>query len=409
MRLSRFGHLLTLQGTHAAGDAITAIALAGTLFFGVPIGEARDKVGLYLLITMAPFAVLSPLVAPLLDRRAGALRVALFVSAAGRGLLAAFMATRTQDLTLYPLAFGMLVLSRAHGVARSALTPSYVPLDRSLVWANGRMYVVGVLAGALGALPALGTQNWLGPEATLRLALLAFVAATAAALRLPRGAEAARRGTYQRGAHRILDPRLVAGGLATAGSRAVVGFSTFLIAFVLKDMGEGGFELGLTVVGAGLGWFVAALIAPLGRRLLREFPLLIASLAATGVAALILAPSFDVPRAVLLAFLIGGAASTARLCFDSLIQRDAAEDIRGRVFARYETIFQLAWVVGAAVATFVPFEAAFGLRTLAAISFGSIIFALRGLVAARSRRDLEEADLEEAEPEGQPGGRSGGE
>jgi hypothetical protein len=37
-----------------------AVALAGTLFFSVPIGEARSRVALYLLLTMLPFALLVP-------------------------------------------------------------------------------------------------------------------------------------------------------------------------------------------------------------------------------------------------------------------------------------------------------------------------------------------------------------
>ena len=68
-----FRRLVSVQALHAAGDAMVAVALANTLFFSVRPGEARDKVGLYLLITMTPFAVLSPLVGPALDRRRGTL------------------------------------------------------------------------------------------------------------------------------------------------------------------------------------------------------------------------------------------------------------------------------------------------------------------------------------------------
>jgi hypothetical protein len=62
-----------------------SVALANTLFFAVPLGEARDKVALYLVMTMAPFALLSPLVGPILDRTRGAYRLAII----GAGLAAA--------------------------------------------------------------------------------------------------------------------------------------------------------------------------------------------------------------------------------------------------------------------------------------------------------------------------------
>src|SRR5688572_1162431 len=42
--------LLTVHALHAAGDALIAVSLAGTLFFSVPIGEARSRVALYLVL-----------------------------------------------------------------------------------------------------------------------------------------------------------------------------------------------------------------------------------------------------------------------------------------------------------------------------------------------------------------------
>ena len=42
-------------------------------------------------------------------------------------------------------------------------------------------------------------------------------------------------------------------------------------------------------------------------------------------------------------------AATGRLAFDSLLQRDGPDAARGRAFARFETRFQVAWVIGALV------------------------------------------------------------
>ena len=42
-------------------------------------------------------------------------------------------------------------------------------------------------------------------------------------------------------------------------------------------------------------------------------------------------------------------AATARISFDSLLQRDGPEHLRGRAFARFETRFQLVWVAGALI------------------------------------------------------------
>ncbi len=52
--------LFDLHAVSCAGDTLIAIGLAGTIFFNVPLGEARSKVALYLLVTMVPFAMLAP-------------------------------------------------------------------------------------------------------------------------------------------------------------------------------------------------------------------------------------------------------------------------------------------------------------------------------------------------------------
>src|SRR5215211_7317776 len=115
--------LAWVHATSTFGDALVAVALAGTLFFAVPVAAARPRVALYLLLTVAPFAVVAPLLGRLLDGRRGAGRLALAAAMALRAALAALAASRTESLLLYPLAFGLLVCSRAHGISRTAMVP----------------------------------------------------------------------------------------------------------------------------------------------------------------------------------------------------------------------------------------------------------------------------------------------
>ena len=56
------------HGVAAVGDAFVAISLAGSLFFSVSPDASRQQVLIYLLATMAPLAVLAPLVGPAVDR-----------------------------------------------------------------------------------------------------------------------------------------------------------------------------------------------------------------------------------------------------------------------------------------------------------------------------------------------------
>jgi Major Facilitator Superfamily len=366
-----------VQAAHSAGDATVAIALAGTLFFSIPIGEARDKVGLYLLLTMTPFALVSPVIGPLLDRWRGSYRLAILAAAAGRTLVALYLATRTDRLAVYPLAFTMVVLSRVHGVGRCALIPEVLPENKSLVSANGLMSIWSVLGGAIVAGPAIGLHEWLGPQGTLRFAAVIFGLCAWSAARLPR-VEGSRRRRFVKGAHKLLSPRLLSAGFGAAASRACVGFLMFLLAFVLRRRGEGAAGLAVVIGAAGIGAFLGAVVAPLLRVALRESLLLLASLAAIAIAAFVFAAGLDVLTASVVAAVTGLGAASARLAFDSLIQRDAPEEVRGRTFARYETLFQVCWVGGAGLATAVPFSSATGLRALGLIAVGGIALTLWG-------------------------------
>ncbi|MDQ4033005.1 MAG: MFS transporter, partial [Actinomycetota bacterium] len=112
-----------------AADAAIAVALANTLFFAAATAESRGNVALYLLITVAPFAVVAPVIGPLLDRVQRGRRVAMAVSFGGRSLLLVVMAVHLDDWLLYPAALGFMVLSKSFNVLKAAVTPRVLPPD----------------------------------------------------------------------------------------------------------------------------------------------------------------------------------------------------------------------------------------------------------------------------------------
>ena len=384
-----FRRLMAVQALHAAGDAMVAVALANTLFFNVPIGEARDKVGLYLLLTMTPFAVLSPLVGPALDRRRGAYRLGILVSAAGRAALALLLATRTERLALYPLAFGLLVLSRAYGVSRSAIVPNAIGEEKPLIWANAWLAVISVVGAAVGAGVGAGLQHFISIKAALWMATVVFLVLIPPAFALPRP-EGDKAHKHVPGDYRaLLSSRLIGGGVAMGASRASVGFLTFLLAFLLRASGDGTKGFATAVAAAGIGGFAGSAVAPALRKTLQEPLLLLLSLVVMGVTAIWAAQAFSLTAAAVVAGVIGFGSTAGRLAFDSLVQRDAPEEIRGRTFARYETIFQLCWVAGAGAATLIPFQSRGGMRVLAVICLGGFALSVYGLAQrGRLRTDL---------------------
>ena len=64
----RADHLIWNQVLSYGTDAMITVALAGTVFFGASPHAQRGNVLLYLLITMAPFALIAPVIGPALDR-----------------------------------------------------------------------------------------------------------------------------------------------------------------------------------------------------------------------------------------------------------------------------------------------------------------------------------------------------
>ena len=185
--------IIELTAAGAAADAFVAVALAGTLFFSTSVDQARGRIALTLLITMAPFAVLAPFIGPMLDRVRDGRRYIMVGTLLARGLLCWGMAGAVQHsdtVTLLPAAFGVLVLQKAYGVTRSAVTPRVLPASITLVSANARISLAALVAstlgvGAAGAVSLLAGGGTAGATWALRVGTLAYLGAIALGIRLP--------------------------------------------------------------------------------------------------------------------------------------------------------------------------------------------------------------------------------
>ncbi|NHC16205.1 MFS transporter [Motilibacter sp. E257] len=182
--------LIDLTAIGSAGDALITVSLASTLFFSVPTGEARGQVAVYLLVTMAPFAVLAPVVGPLLDRLRHGRRWVISGTFVLRAVLALVMATAvsgdTEDpFKLYPAAFGVLVGTKAYGVARAAAMPRLLPRALNLVTANARLSIASLAALSAAAPLGAGLVALTSPAWALRLAAVVLVVGAVLSVRLP--------------------------------------------------------------------------------------------------------------------------------------------------------------------------------------------------------------------------------
>ncbi|HZZ53025.1 MAG TPA: MFS transporter [Trebonia sp.] len=178
--------LIETTAVSGAADAFVTIALAGTIFFSSSVDQARGRVVLFLIITMAPFAVLAPFIGPALDRIQQGRRFVLAGTMLARGLLCyAMSANVANSVTLLPAAFGILVLQKAGGVVKASVTPRLLPAEITLVTANARSGLISLAASTVAAILAAGVQIAGGAAWTLRIGTLIYLAAMVIALRLP--------------------------------------------------------------------------------------------------------------------------------------------------------------------------------------------------------------------------------
>ncbi|POX39488.1 MFS transporter [Streptomyces sp. Ru73] len=398
---SGLGKLIELHAVNSAGDMLITVALASTVFFSVPTDQARGRVALYLAVTMAPFALLAPVVGPLLDRVPHGRRAAMAGAMLARAVLALTMsrAVATGGLELYPAALGVLVSSKAYGVVRSAVVPRLLPRRFSLVKANSRVTLAGLLATGIAA-PLGAGLHALGPAWPLYGACAVFTAGTFLSFSLPHVVDSARgearvpagrRSGRPRPGLRTVGRSVLRGLRANTALRALSGFLTFFLAFLLREQPLGGLSpavsLGLVAVAAGagnaLGTAVGAWLRARGPEVIIAVVLTLA-LGVTVAACLL--------YAVLAGVMVTATAAAAGLCqalgklaLDALIQRDVPESFRTSAFARSETVLQLSWVVGGALGIALPLHGVLGLAVASAVLAAAAATTVRGLLSAAHR------------------------
>ncbi len=383
----------------AAGDVAMTIALADSLFFDIGPEAARGRVLLFLLISITPFAVVAPLIGPAIDRMPGGRRLVVQLVAGLRAVVLIGMIAYLDSLALFPLAFAALVLQKTYAVSKAALVPSAVRNESELVEANSKLGLISGVIGAVTAVPAallsLGSA-----KLTLGLGVGWFLLALVAATRLPRGVVAAH-GETRREQEELHSVPILLAASAMGLLRACVGFMFFHLAFWLRTVGgdrvtttrlPGGQEVLTYSFGAGVTgtlWFGVAVVvaaaatmvgnatAPHLRRRVREETMLVGALsflAAMGVASGMLG---GVGAAMVLVVSVNLAAAVGRLAFDSIVQRSAPDANQGRAFARFETRFQLAWVLAGVVPVVVRLPAALGFAIVGFIAaFAAVTYAV---------------------------------
>jgi hypothetical protein len=329
--------------TSAAGDTLLAISLADSVFFSLPVDQAQWRVVAYLGLTMLPLAIAGPILVVPLDR-AGPRRLISFLAAVVRATIAFSVAGSLDTRAIYPAALAILVAARVHGITKNGLTMAYAGPGEGLMRSNARLGRVAV-AGALIAAPfGLAAVRLWGAGGAMVLAGIIYSTCALVTLRLPHPrVTTVPKPIGRRG--RI--PALTGPAIGAAGMRAATGFILFLSAFAVRREGFPPSWFAAMAIAAAAGGFLADLLAPKLPETLREEFIVVGCTVAAGLGAFLAFQAFSLPVLALFALTAGAATELGRLAFQSLMQAHAPEGALGRVFVRYEVMFQLSWVAGA--------------------------------------------------------------
>lgn len=381
-----------------AVDAAMGVALANTLFFAAASGESKSKVALYLLITIAPFAVIAPLIGPALDKLQHGRRVALAGSFALRTVLALLLIANFDGATgsyppwiLYPCALGMMVLSKSFSVLRSAMTPRVLPPTIDLVRVNSRLTTFGLLGGTtLGGGIAAAAEYLFGLihfPGSLYVVLAVSVAGAALSMRIPKWVEVTegevpatlsyhaptekiRRQPGGKTPRQPLGRNIITSLWGNCTMKVLVGFLFLYPAFVAKSHDAGAWDqlkiLGLIGAAAGVGTF-GGNVASSRIKLGNPARLVVRSTVIVTAAALAAAVAGNLLMAAVTALITSAASAISKASLDASLQDDLPEESRASAFGRSESVLQLAWVIGGAIGVLIYTDLWVGFTAVAAV------------------------------------------
>jgi len=327
---------------------------------------ANTAVGLAVLSFSLPAVLVSPLsgvVADRFDRRRLLIVTNLLRGVAVIGLL--FVESRWNPLvslaTIYALAFASGTVGQFFGPALWSMVPTVVPNGR-LVQANA-LFNLTFTASQLAGFAVVGPLlvKLVGVRAVLGATVALFALGGVLSVALPRSAQAGtRRPTGLRSAARGVVREMVEGLRLAGGRRTLrkaivylaVATATYLViaalgpGYVTQVLELAKEDIAYLVLPAGLGVVVGTLVVdPVTRRLgierTADAALAVGGLLLVALASLpdlFATPRGELLAAIVLAAALGMADGLVRAPAQALLQQEAPEEARGRVFAVFFTV-----------------------------------------------------------------------
>ncbi|SOD63765.1 Major Facilitator Superfamily protein [Streptomyces zhaozhouensis] len=410
LRGTGFRRLLTVRLLSQFADGVFQIGLATYVVFAPEQETSPGDIAAAMAVLLLPYSLLGPFAGVLLDRWRR--RQVLFYGNLLRcGLVTAsctLILGGAPDWLFYLSALLVTAVNRFILAGLSAALPRVVDREQ-LVVANSLSPTAGTLAATVGGGGAFVVQllaNSQGAQDTLALLLAAVVYLLA-------GLSALRMGRNQLGpdddalahdlrAALVATGRGLLGGLrhlgrrrTAAGALAGVGMMRFsygaLLVTVLMlcrySWDDGGDEgvalLGVAVGVSGAGFFVAAVLTPWLVTRLGQLGWYVCCALSAAVLVPALGLSFQPAPMLVAAFVLGFVSQSAKIVTDTVVQSSVSDTFRGRVFALYDMLYNIAFVGAAGVAALIlPPEG----RSPALLCLVSGVYLLTAALIHRLRR-----------------------
>ncbi|MFD0274954.1 MFS transporter [Kitasatospora sp. NPDC127111] len=408
-----FRRLLTARVLSQLSDGVFQVSLAAYVVFSPEKQSSPADIASVLAVMLLPFSVIGPFAGVLLDRWRR--RQVLFhgnLARFGLGLVTgALLLAEAPTWLFFASALLVTALNRFILAGLSAALPRVVE-QQQLVTANALSPTLGTVAAASGGGLGFVLHQLMppGPKADAALvtvAALLYLSAALAARRMHRDllgpehhpdrpplGQALALAARDLGAavtHLVRDCRPAVHALAAVtAARFCYGVLIVMVVMLARytfndpaDSAAGLATLGKAVGLSAAGFFIAALISPWCTRRLGLAGWMTLCLAAPVAFVPALGLGFSLVPCLIAALLLGVVTQGTKICADTVVQESVEDDFRGRVFAVYDVLFNVAFVAAALVTALVlPLSG----RSVAVVLGVALVYALAAVLYLRAAR-----------------------
>jgi MFS family permease len=420
-----FRKLFAARLVSQTGDGVFNAGFAAYAFFSAQSFPNPAAAVYAFTVLYVPYSLIGPFAGVFIDRWSrrqiivyGALLRSAMVAVTGFVVLSG-----QTGVPLYISALAVLGVNRFFLSAVSAGTPHVVQADK-LVMANAVAPTSGTIVGFVGGVVGLGVHlvtggGLAGSAATLWFAGACYIVAGLLGTRLARDllgpfrpgarAVAGQAGAQARpsiaselrdvlsglvgGLRHLSERRRAAYALGAVGVHRAL-YGTLLVQALLLyrnyfySGGNGNKALGsvtLLVITSAVGFGLAALVTPQGVKRLTKDQWIALWLLIGGVVTIVLGPTFDKYTYLVVGFVLGLSAQCVKICVDTTVQQTVDDAYMGRVFSLYDMLYNVAFVIGPAIA--IPFLPETGKSYLVILVIGAGYIAASAVYATLTLRN----------------------